>query len=107
MLALGSVASLAWNVGMTAQFLLVYNVGVAGFADVMPGKSRRAGCDLGDGCAAVVAVLAKALGTTAARSNTNNARRMAMTTAGRMRCSMSLSTVAFPAPGAPKREKAQ
>jgi len=47
---------------MTAQFLLVYDVGMAGFADVVAGESRRAGCGFGNGRAAVVAILAKALG---------------------------------------------
>src|SRR5579864_4021622 len=47
---------------MTAQFLLVYNVGVAGFADVMPGESRCAGGDFADGGATVMAELPKALG---------------------------------------------
>ena len=61
MLAWGSVASLAGNVGMTAQLLLVYNVGVAALAGVVPGESWRPGSDLGDGGATVMAILAKAL----------------------------------------------
>lgn len=60
--ALRSVASLAGNVGVTAQSLLVYDVGVAGFTDVMSGESRRAGGNLGNGGAAIMPVLAKALG---------------------------------------------
>ena len=47
---------------MTAQFLLVYDVGVTALAGVMAGENWRAGSDLGDGVSAVVAVLAKALG---------------------------------------------
>jgi len=61
-LALGSVAGFAGNVGVTAQFLLVYDVGVAALADVVAGESWRAGCGFGNGRAAVVAILAKALG---------------------------------------------
>ena len=61
-LALRFMAGLTGNVGMTAQLFLVYNVCVAALADVMPGKSRRAGGNLGDGGATVVAILAKALG---------------------------------------------
>ena len=60
--ALCSVASFAGNVGVTAQFLLVYDVGVAGFTDVMSGESWRLCSNFGNGVAAVMAVLAEALG---------------------------------------------
>jgi hypothetical protein len=46
---------------VTAQFLLVYDIGVAGFANVMPGESRGAGGDFADGGATIVAILSKSL----------------------------------------------
>jgi hypothetical protein len=60
--ALCSVAGFAGNVGVTAQFLLVYDVGVAALAGVMAGENWRAGSDLGDGVSAVVAILTETFG---------------------------------------------
>ena len=60
--ALGSVASFAGNVGVTTQFLLIYDVGVASLAGVMTRENWHAGSDLGDGCTAIMAILAKTLG---------------------------------------------
>ena len=52
----------AGNVGMTAEFFLIDDVGVASFADVVPSEGWRACGDLGDGCTAIMAVLTEALG---------------------------------------------
>jgi len=60
MLGLRAVAGLACHHHMFALLFLLDNVGMAGFADCVAGKSSRPGCGLRDGSAAVVTVLAKA-----------------------------------------------
>ncbi len=57
---LGSVASFAGDDDVLALLLLVYNVGMAGLAGVMAGEGDRPRRCLGDGSAAIVAVLAEA-----------------------------------------------
>jgi hypothetical protein len=60
--ALRSVAGFAWDVGVASELLHIDDFGVAAFADLMTGECRRARRDFADGIAAVVSVLAKALG---------------------------------------------
>jgi len=56
---LSSVAGFARDHDMLTEFLLIDDIGVTGFADVVASEGDRAGCRLGDGCATVMAVLAK------------------------------------------------
>ena len=59
---LGSMASLAGDHNMLAEFLLVDNVGVASLANVMSSVRDGTGRGLGDGIAAIVAILPKTVG---------------------------------------------
>ena len=59
---LRTVTGFAGNVSVTPEFLLIDNVGVAPFADLVAREGGGAGGDLSDGVAAVVTELAKALG---------------------------------------------
>lgn len=57
-----SVARFAIYVRVPAVFLLVKNVGVAGFASLMAGEVDGTGSDVGQRIPAIVAVLSKAFG---------------------------------------------
>ena len=60
--ALGAMAGLASHVRVTAKLLLVDDVGVATLADVVAAEGGSTSRDFGDRVAAVMAILAKALG---------------------------------------------
>ncbi len=60
MLGLGPVTSLASYHHMLAKFFLIHNVGVAGLADLMPGKRNLPRGDLADRRPSIVAILPKA-----------------------------------------------
>ena len=60
MLGLRSVASLASNHHVLTQLFLIYHIGMATFAGIVPGKRHRPGRGLSDGCSAIVAILSKA-----------------------------------------------
>jgi hypothetical protein len=57
---LGAVTGFARDDDMTALLLLVDDIGVAGFTDLVAGMGDGAGCNLGNGGAAIVSVLSKA-----------------------------------------------
>ena len=80
---------------MLARFLLVHNIGMATLAGLVPGKGHSASCYLANGVATIMPVLPKAVGTTAVRRITKAASAIAITTASRTRCSMSLNKFAF------------
>ena len=58
----GSVAGLTRNHHVLAQLLLVDDLGVAALARLVAGESNGTSRDLGDGIAAIVAVLSEAVG---------------------------------------------
>lgn len=62
MFGLGSVAGLAGNDDVLAEFFLIDDVGVAAFADLVPGMGNRASGDFGNGRTAIVAILTKRAG---------------------------------------------
>jgi hypothetical protein len=57
--SLGTVAGLARNNHVPALLLLIDHVGMTSLARIVARKDNRAGCDLRDRCAPIVAVLAK------------------------------------------------
>lgn len=59
-----SVAGLARNYHVFTQLFLIYHVGVASLADLVPGKRNRASGNLGNGISSIVPIL-----TEAARNN--------------------------------------
>ena len=59
---LSTVTGFARHVGVTPKLLLIHHVGVTRFADLVAGEDRSAAGDLSDGVAAIVAVLAEAVG---------------------------------------------
>ena len=59
---LGAMTGFAGDHDMSAEFLLIDNVGMAGFADVVPGVTDGAGGSFCDGVSAVVPILSKTMG---------------------------------------------
>ena len=59
---LGSVAGFAGDDDVLAELFLIDDVGVAGFAKVVPGVRNGAGSGFRDGVPAIVPVLAKTMG---------------------------------------------
>ena len=60
--ALGAMARLAGDIRVTAELLLIDDLGVTTFADFVSRKDRRAVSNFRDGCALVMSILAKAFG---------------------------------------------
>jgi hypothetical protein len=60
--ALSTMTGFARNVGMSPELLLIDDLGVANFANLMTGEGWGSSGDLGDGVAPIVAVLSEALG---------------------------------------------
>lgn len=61
MLGLCAVAGFTGNDDMLAQFLLIDHVGMAAFANLVPGMSDGPRCNFSNGRSAVVAVLPETL----------------------------------------------
>lgn len=61
MFGLRSVTSFARDDRMSAQLLLVNDIGMAGFADLMTGMRDRMGGSLGQSVAAIMAILPEAV----------------------------------------------
>ena len=59
---LGSMTGFAGDDDVSAEFLLIDDIGVAGLAGIVSSVNDGAGGDFGDGCAAIVSVLPKTVG---------------------------------------------